>query len=208
MGRGRRRNYFQFHVSTGPRLCPRSCFLLCLFPAMPQLMHIHLPHDNAFFFGLNGKQSIQPYSFMQGCSHSWESSRAADPLFAAKCRSQELLRGVQGTRKREFQGACLTYFTVNMETHAIHSHSTAPYINPGMGPDVNTQPAGLENIRPLSCPLETWMGDTSPLKRPSITPFINLLPRSQCLAAWEVVLMSHFYQQLGGLQRVSSTPRG
>lgn len=132
------------------------------------------------------------------------------PLFAAKCRSQELLKGVhsQGTRKREFQGACLTYFTVNMETHAIHSHSAAPYINPGMGPDVNTQPAGLENIRPLSCPLETWMGDTSPLKRPSITPFINLLPRSQRLAAWEVVLMLHFCQQLGGLQRVSSTPRG
>lgn len=36
--------------------------------------------------------------------------------------------------------------------------SSALYINSRMAPGVSTQPAGLENTRPLSCASETWMG--------------------------------------------------
>ena len=92
---------------------------------------------------------------------------------------RELLREVhlQGTGKMGFQGSCITYFTANMQTCAICSHLLYSLYKPREGHYVNTQPAGLENIRPLSCALETWTGGTSPLKGPNITPFYQPLTR-------------------------------
>lgn len=59
-------------------------------------------------------------------------------------------------------------------------------LNPETRHYANTQPAGVENIWPLSCALGTWSGSTNPLKSPNFTPFINLLPEEpapRCLGS-------------------------
>jgi len=146
---------------------PRSCFLLQLFPAMPQLMYSlallllesfyscpSLPRENACSVDSAGKQSIQPYGCLQGCSDiAYRSS-------AGNCREKSICRAHTRGDFRDLASPILLQIQRHMPSAAT---SFALYLNLSTGHYVNTQLAGLENIQPLSCALETWTGRTGRL---------------------------------------------
>lgn len=182
---------------------------------MPQLMHIpalfllgsfstcpSLPHENECFVDSEGKKSIQPYRCLQGCSDiAYRSS-------AGNCGGESICRTQARDDFRDLASPILLQIRRHVASAAT---SSALDRNPGMGHYVNTQPAGLENIRPLSCALEAWAGDTSPLKTPNITPFIKLLPKEPAPCRLGNYLDVTCMPAAGGLQGTSvlvEAPRG